>query len=343
MYNMNRYLKLKLSVSILSFFLFQVGIEAYAQEPDSENFALILQKKPQECGPVCLQMIAQYHGRMWDLKTLGKFAGMNEDGTTLLGISEAADTIGLKNVGVRTTYKNLLEDAPLPLMAHWDNNHFVVVYKMTDRQVWVADPALGKVKYTKQAFCKHWLTSKEEPNKGVAMLFETKDDFFEVNNQISTSRDQYRKSSTTDLLIKSKKGVKIGLWIDSSIWKLMDRFFNKDFEFTFTAKKGEIYAAFAAETSQMPLELLKTQTHLANLDLDPKAQILEEEYRWVNGLKVLFVKRQVTIKSITFIFMDYYFSSKQGTVKVVTFSSKTLMEKHQLFCEKMMNGLVKLE
>ncbi|OJJ15054.1 hypothetical protein BKI52_40010 [marine bacterium AO1-C] len=336
-------MKLKLLISLLSVILLLISIDIKAQEPEGEDFSVILQKKAIDCGPVCLQMIAQFHGRMWKLKTLSTYAKMDSSGTTLLGISEAADTIGLKNVGIRTTYNNLLQEAPLPFMVHWNNNHFVVVYKITDKNVWVADPAIGKVKYTKKEFCKHWLTSLEEPNKGVAMLFETKDDFFEVNNQIPVNPNKYNKSLEADLLVKSKKGPKLGLWINSSVWKALGRPLNENFELTFTAKEGQIYAAFAVDTTQIPLELLKTQTHLTNLKIDPKAKILKEEYRMVNGLKVLFVKRQAVLEASEFVFLDYYFSGKYGTIQVVTFSTKAFINQYQDFCEKLMNGLVELK
>ena len=143
---------------------------------DKDEFPLFRQKKTAESGPVCLLMVAKYHKKKTDLQTLIKLTKMtDEDGTSLLAVSEAAEKIGLKNIGAKVPYKQVLEEAPLPAIFHWNNNHFVVVYNMTAEKVWVADPALGKKIYSKEEFCKHWLKSDfGDPNKGVVLLLEPK-------------------------------------------------------------------------------------------------------------------------------------------------------------------------
>ncbi len=138
------------------------------------SFPVILQEKAAQCGPVCLKMICEYYGKNVELKELEKLSGMDKRGTSLLGLSNAADSLGLKNVGIQLSYEKLYTKAPLPAILHWNNNHFIVVYKIKKNKVWVADPALGKVKYSKEEFCKSWQKSSNinTPEEGVALFFE---------------------------------------------------------------------------------------------------------------------------------------------------------------------------
>lgn len=133
-----------------------------------------------DCGPTCLQMIAKYHGRHYTLQELRKKSFITREGVSLLGISDAAEEIGLRTIGVKIPYEKFKEQAPLPAVVHWYQRHFVVVYKIKNKKVYVADPASGLLTYTEEDFCKGWLSAKENGvEKGVALLFETTPDFFE--------------------------------------------------------------------------------------------------------------------------------------------------------------------
>lgn len=77
-----------------------------------------------------------------------------------------------------------LQEAPLPCIIHWNQQHFVVVYKLNDRYVWVADPGAGKLKYTKEEFCNCWLSSrKNEEDTGVALLLEPTPEFYTTEDE----------------------------------------------------------------------------------------------------------------------------------------------------------------
>ena len=96
----------------------------------------------------------------------------------MLGISEAAERLGFRSICVQVSYE-LLKEAPLPCIVHWNQQHFVVVYRMNDRYVWVADPGAGKVKYTRKEFCRCWISAhKDGVDNGVALLLETTPDFY---------------------------------------------------------------------------------------------------------------------------------------------------------------------
>ena len=82
-----------------------------------------------DCGPTCLRMTAKHYGKNISLQTLRKKTQIGKEGVSLLGISEAAESIGFRTQSLRLTYKSLLEDAKLPAIVHWDQNHFVVLLR----------------------------------------------------------------------------------------------------------------------------------------------------------------------------------------------------------------------
>ena len=83
-----------------------------------------------DCGPSCLQMIAKYHGRHFTLQTLRDRCHITRAGVSLLGISDAAESIGFRSMGVKVAFDKLLNEQPVPVIAHWNQEHFVVVYKL---------------------------------------------------------------------------------------------------------------------------------------------------------------------------------------------------------------------
>ena len=54
----------------------------------------------------------------------------------MLGISEAAESIGFRTRGYRLTWEQLRDEVPLPCIVHWNQRHFVVGYKVKKRRVW---------------------------------------------------------------------------------------------------------------------------------------------------------------------------------------------------------------
>ncbi|MDX9914018.1 MAG: cysteine peptidase family C39 domain-containing protein, partial [Candidatus Moranbacteria bacterium] len=82
-----------------------------------------------DCGATCLKMIAKYYGKSYSLETLRQKTYITREGVSLLGISEAAESIGFRTLGVHITFEKLLE-TPLPCIVHWKQNHFVVVYDL---------------------------------------------------------------------------------------------------------------------------------------------------------------------------------------------------------------------
>jgi ATP-binding cassette, subfamily B, bacterial len=149
------------------------------------TFPFFKQLDAMDCGPSCLRMIARHYGRSYTLQTLRDKSYLSRDGVSMMGISEAAEAIGFRTMGVSLTAEKLFTSAPLPLVVHWKQNHFVVVYKITRDKVYVADPAFGLVKYSKEEFLKDWISvEKDGEKKGMALLLETTPDFYAEEGEV---------------------------------------------------------------------------------------------------------------------------------------------------------------
>ena len=137
-----------------------------------------------DCGPTCLKMVAQYYGKTLTLETLRTKTKLSRNGVSLHSISEAAEEIGFSSSGAIITFNQLREEVPLPVIAHWRQSHFVVVYKITSTNVYVSDPARGNKIYRKQEFLKLWGSSKEgnEP-MGIVLVLEPTPAFYHLENE----------------------------------------------------------------------------------------------------------------------------------------------------------------
>jgi ATP-binding cassette subfamily B protein len=111
-----------------------------------------------DCGPACLKMIARHYHRDYNLAFLRDLCGLSHGGVSLKGISEGAERIGFHTMSVSLTLDRLIKEVPLPVIAHWNQNHFVVVYKITADKVYVADPGHGLLKYNLEEFKRHWIS-----------------------------------------------------------------------------------------------------------------------------------------------------------------------------------------
>ncbi len=144
-----------------------------------------------DCGPTCLRMVAKYYGKSYSLQYLRSRSYITRSGVSMLGISDAAESIGFRTKGYRLTWEQLRDEVPLPCIVHWNQKHFVVVYAITKKSslskwrgaggelIHVSDPAQGLLAYNKQEFLKCWLsTIKSGENEGTALLLEPTPDFY---------------------------------------------------------------------------------------------------------------------------------------------------------------------
>jgi ATP-binding cassette subfamily B protein len=131
-------------------------------------------------------MIAQSYGRIFSIQTLRKKSFISREGVSMLGVSDAAESIGFRTLGVRLSFDQLINEAPLPCIAHWKKNHFVVIYKIKKNGSWIhaADPARGLCKYKESEFKKAWLsTLTEGEEKGHCLLLEPTPSFYTLEDE----------------------------------------------------------------------------------------------------------------------------------------------------------------
>ena len=148
-----------------------------------------------DCGPACLRMIAKYYGKYFTLQTLRKKCFITHEGVSMLGVSEAAESIGFRSLGVRLDTDRLVENASLPSILHWNQNHFVVLYKVKEKQngkhiFYIADPASKCVRYNREEFEKCWCSLAGE-REGTALLLTPGPDFDQIDEELenTTKRD----------------------------------------------------------------------------------------------------------------------------------------------------------
>lgn len=133
-----------------------------------------------DCGPACLAMVASHYGKDFGLQYLRDRSFITREGVSLLGISEAADKIGFKTISAKLKTEDL-DNELLPCILHWNQNHFVVLYKITKniftgKLIYkIADPGHGFISLSEEKFKKSWLSDLE---KGVALFLEPTEEFF---------------------------------------------------------------------------------------------------------------------------------------------------------------------
>lgn len=150
----------------------------------TNKFPYYSQLDAMDCGPTCLRMIAKYYGRHYSLENFRQQSFITREGVSMLGISNAAEHIGFRTSGVMITFKQLAKEAPLPCVVHWKQNHFIVLYDIKESRrnsyrIYVADPALGLIKYDEEDFKKCWIcTTKDGEEKGAVLLLAPSPEFF---------------------------------------------------------------------------------------------------------------------------------------------------------------------
>lgn len=155
-----------------------------------EKFPLYNQNEVMDCGPACLRMISKYYGHHYSLQTLRQKCFITREGVSLLGISDAAESIGFRTCGVKITGEQLVNEAMLPCILYWNNSHFVVCYKIKRKRggkliFYIADPASQRLQYEEDEFKKCWLgvTLADVNRRGIALLLEPNANFANIEEE----------------------------------------------------------------------------------------------------------------------------------------------------------------
>jgi ATP-binding cassette, subfamily B, bacterial len=143
-----------------------------------KEFPFYKQFDSADCGPTCIRMIAKYFGKNYSLKNIRERCSISREGISMLNTSEAAESIGFRSLGIRTDYEKLSEEVPLPCIAHWKQNHFIVLYKIKKDKIYVADPGKGLLIYNKDEFLKGWGSYRNNGStEGYILMLEPTPEF----------------------------------------------------------------------------------------------------------------------------------------------------------------------
>lgn len=149
-----------------------------------QRFPFFKQLDAMDCGPSCLRMIAKFYGKNFSLQTIRERSYLTREGVSFLGMSDAAESIGMRSVGARVSYEQLSGQVPLPAIVHWKEEHFVVVYAVRKGKIYVADPAYGLITYKEAEFLQGWCGITDASKaKGLALILEPTPDFYNLADE----------------------------------------------------------------------------------------------------------------------------------------------------------------
>ncbi len=157
------------------------------------SFPFYHQYDAMDCGPTCLRMIAKYFGKNYSLEFLREKCFISREGVSLLGISDAAELIGFRTLGVKIAFDKLKDEVPLPCIAHWHQRHFVVIHKIKKNKICIADPGHGLIVYDKEEFLKEWASAGTNDNpEGVILVLEPTPDFYHCDEAFKPDKTRLR-------------------------------------------------------------------------------------------------------------------------------------------------------
>ena len=158
-----------------------------------KEFPLYRQHDTMQCGIACLAMICKYYGNVYSIDTLSKICYATTEGVSMLGINEAAVSLGFQTTCGRIAIEQLTK-APLPCILHWNQNHFVVLYKVKKGQrFYIADPGKGLITYTLEEFKEHWIsTCSQGEEKGIVMFLQPTTAFYERKGDSEKEKRSFR-------------------------------------------------------------------------------------------------------------------------------------------------------
>jgi len=168
-----------------------------------KKFPNYKQTEAKDCGPTCIKIIAKHYGKAINTQQLRKLSETTREGSSLLGLSDAVESMGFKSLGIKLSFNKLLE-APLPCIIHWNKNHYVVLYKIKKDNIYISDPAHGLIAFTKKEFIQYWIgnNADEHTEEGIALLIEPTPRFY---NEEFEEDEKFGFSFIFKYLFKYKK------------------------------------------------------------------------------------------------------------------------------------------
>ena len=159
--------------------------------------------------------------------------------------------------------------------------------------------------------------------------------------EIPVNSKKFKKDKSSTFLIESSR-VDLGFYINPKKWSFnKDSDINSEAEYELRLKDGDLYGMIISEKFEMPLTTLRDLAVENGRKVAPDLRIVNEEYRTVNGLKVLWLRMDGSMQGIKFSYYGYYYSGEEGTVQFITYTAQNMLEDYRNDCETLLNGFVK--
>ena len=160
----------------------------------------------------------------------------------------------------------------------------------------------------------------------------------EATSEIPVNTKEFKKPSASSFQVKSTR-LAVGISINPKKWSFKKADNNEDAEFEFQLKDKDAYAMLISEKIEIPIENFKSIAVENAKSVAPDIHIVKQEYRTVNGLKVLMMQLDGTIQGVKFSYYGYYYSFPGGTLQLLTYTSQNLLEEYKPELEELLNGL----
>jgi len=159
-----------------------------------------------DCGATCLKIIAKHYNKIIPIQELRVLSETTRSGSSLSGISDAAERIGFRSLGVKITLHQL-DEAPLPCVLYWNKNHYVVLYEIKKGIYHISDPAHGLLKYNETDLLKHWIgnNASTETEEGIALLLETTPNLKAYATEVNERDKDFNFSFLSKYVFKYKR------------------------------------------------------------------------------------------------------------------------------------------
>lgn len=160
--------------------------------------------------------------------------------------------------------------------------------------------------------------------------------------EIPVNNTKFTKSQQSNFLVKSDK-LKVGVWINPKKWKFTKEVSNDAAEYEFNSLKEDMYGMIITERIELPYETLKNAAFENAKNVAPDIEITKEEFRMVNGSKVLLLQMKGTYQGINVVYFGYYLSNSLGSVQFLTYTTKNLFDEYSNEMEELLNGLIEVQ
>ncbi len=163
-----------------------------------KNFIFYKQADAKDCGPTCIKIVAKHYGKDITTQSLRSLAETTREGSSLLGLSKAAEKIGFHSIAVQLSLEKLRE-VTMPCILHWNKEHFVVLYKIKKNMIYLSDPAYGLIDYGTKEFIKFWIGNNANTitEEGIVLLLEPTPKFY-------SKKDDLQRTEKFDFYFISK-------------------------------------------------------------------------------------------------------------------------------------------